>query len=338
MSIKKWSELDIIKIFSAQSGLKSHPDLIKGIGDDCAIFSTAGNRHWVTTTDILVEDVHFNRTWHPPRLLGRKSIAVNLSDIAAMGADAHFALVSIALPDNIDKEWVSSWSSGLLEILDEFDCLLIGGDTVKGSQLVINVVVLGSVDKDQAILRSTAQENETIYVSGMLGSAAAGLEICRNPSLFSSLDHKICEPLIEQHLNPTPELRLGKILRKSQIVGSMQDLSDGLATDLAHICAQSSVGAEIDAFSLPGHENLDLVCEQLDTEPTTMKISGGEDYRLVFTVRQNMDEQLQALQKNEPLGPIYPIGRTVKGQGVKLITQDGKSSDISFKGYQHRSG
>lgn len=332
---EEWSELDLIRLFSGRTGAPDAKGLIKGIGDDCAIFDTPEDRSWLATTDILVENIHFDRSWHPPHLLGRKSIAVNLSDIAAMGGTPHYALVSIAVSEQLDKDWIEKWSAGAAEILEEFGCTIIGGDTVKGPALTINIVILGSGAKDRIIRRSTATEGENIYVSGELGSAAAGLEICRAPVLFQSTAEDALQPLINKHLNPTPRVLLGQVLAASKMVGAMQDISDGIATDLAHICSQSGVGAELDADLLPGAEILGRVSQIINKEPVDLKISGGEDYELVFTVKKGRDEDLLRLLRENCGEQVYRVGRTVKGCDVRLISGE-DAVNIGFKGFQHR--
>ena len=332
---EEWSELDLIRLFSGRTGAPDAKGLIKGIGDDCAIFDTPEDRSWLATTDILVENIHFDRSWHPPHLLGRKSIAVNLSDIAAMGGTPHYALVSIAVSEQLDKDWIEKWSAGAAEILEEFNCTIIGGDTVKGPALTINIVILGSGAKDRIIRRSTAAEGENIYVSGELGSAAAGLEICRAPVLFQSTAEDALQPLINKHLNPTPRVLLGQVLAASKMVGAMQDISDGIATDLAHICSQSGVGAELDADLLPGAEILGRVSQIINKEPVDLKISGGEDYELVFTVKKGRDEDLLRLLRENCGEQVYRVGRTVKGCDVRLISGE-DAVNIGFKGFQHR--
>ena len=332
---EEWSELDLIRLFSGRTGAPGAKGLIKGIGDDCAIFDTPEDRSWLATTDILVENIHFDRSWHPPHLLGRKSIAVNLSDIAAMGGTPHYALVSIAVSEQLDKDWIEKWSAGAAEILQEYGCTIIGGDTVKGPALTINIVILGSGAKDRIIRRSTATEGENIYVSGELGSAAAGLEICRAPVLFQATAEDALQPLINKHLNPTPRVLLGQVLGASKMVGAMQDISDGIATDLAHICSQSGVGAELDADLLPGAEILGRVSQIINKEPVDLKISGGEDYELVFTVKKGRDQDLLTLLRENCGEQVYRVGRTVKGCDVHLIS--GKDAvNIGFKGFQHR--
>ena len=329
-----WSELDLIRLFSGKTGALDGPGLIEGIGDDCAIFKGPEGSNWLVTTDMLVEQVHFDRSWHPAHLLGRKSVAVNLSDIAAMGGTPVYALTSIALPEKIDRNWVEQWSAGAAEILKEFGCTLIGGDTVRGPALVINIVILGSATQETTLLRRTAREGENIYVSGNLGSAAAGLEICRQPVLFTSFTDEDLAPFKEKHLNPSPRVELGQILAASGMVGAMQDISDGIATDLAHICTRSSVGAEIKAELLPAEPALEDVCRRLNRPAVELQLSGGEDYELLFTVRQGRDEELLSLVQERNREALSKVGRTVAGDTVQLRSADG-FSDIAFTGYQH---
>jgi thiamine-monophosphate kinase len=337
MSRQNWSELDIIEHLAKLDGTSQTADLIHSIGDDCAIFATDRDHHWLTTTDMLVENIHFNLSWHPPELLGRKSIAVNLSDIAAMGGEPRFALLSIGLPDYLERDWINSWSAGMLQMLREHDCRLIGGDTVRGPLLVINVTILGSVEPGGALLRAGARVGENIYVSGRLGSAGAGLAICSNPAAFAGLDQQILQPFIDHHLNPDPAVALGRLLGRSRMIGAMQDISDGLATDLAHICKQSGVGAEVEADLLPALNGLSLVADRLALDPLKMITGSGEDYHLLFTVRSGMDEALAELLEKSGQEKIFRIGRITEKPGVFLRTVQG-DTDISFQGFEHRSG
>jgi thiamine-monophosphate kinase len=175
---------------------------------------------------------------------------------------------------------------------------------------------------------------ETIYVSGNLGYAAAGLEICRQPALFDSLTKDELEPFTAKHLNPIPQVKLGQMLAASGLVTAMQDISDGIATDLAHICTQSGVGAEIRAELLPGADSLEKVCSRMNSGAVDLQLSGGEDYELLFTVQKGKDEELLALLQDEGIEKIYKVGRTVPEESVRLISTEG-SRDIGFKGYQH---
>lgn len=330
----RWSELDLIRMFKESSADHIKSKLIQGIGDDCAVFENIEGRDWITTTDILVEHIHFDRSWHPARQLGRKSIAVNFSDIAAMGGVPHFAMISIAIPGSVKNDWIEQWYQGVNEMLDAYDCLLIGGDTAQSEVLTINVVVIGSVPQRKAVMRNSARISENIYVSGPLGAAGAGLEICRNASFFDSIDPKILSSMRDQHLDPEPEIRLGALLGSSGMVGAMQDLSDGLATDLAHIAEQSGVGAEIHASALPAVDGFPQVCHIIGKSGVSMQVASGEDYRLLFTVKIQADDALLSLLETHGLGPIHRIGCIVEKTGVHLL-QDGISTDISFLGYQH---
>ena len=329
-----WTELDMISLFSSRVGAADTPGLMEGIGDDCAIFASSHTHNWLVTTDMLVEGVHFDLSWHPPDLLGRKSIAVNLSDIAAMGGTPLYVLASVALPPQLDRDWMEQWSVGAAAIMEEFGCTLIGGDTVRGPVLTINIVILGSATTEGTILRRTAGVDENIYVSGNLGYAATGLEICRQPTLFESFPRDEVEPFIFQHLNPLPRVKLGQALASSGMVSAMQDVSDGIATDLAHICSQSGVGGEVEAGLLPGTDSLKKVCRRLNRAVVDLQLSGGEDYELLFTVKKGKDKELLALLKDSGIGRIHRIGRTVPGESVRLVSAEG-SVDIGFKGYQH---
>lgn len=334
MSTKQWSELDIIRLFANSTGNKD-TNLIKGIGDDCAIIAPSTEKHWLITTDMLVEAVHFNSSSHPPYELGRKCIAVNISDIAAMGGEPKFALLSVSLPDSLGHEWIAEWSRGIDSVLKEFNCQLIGGDTVRGEILTANITIIGDVEGNKAILRATAAAGETIFVSGHLGSAAAGLAVLQNMEELSKKARKLALPFIKQHLNPTPDVTCGKILRQSGMITAMQDISDGLATDLAHICLQSKISALIDETELPCHEDLSEMCKILGCKTTELQISGGEDYKLVFTVEQGRDDELINYVADNGGPPIYHIGKTVPGNGVFLVTDNG-NIDITFQGFEHR--
>ena len=163
---------------------------------------------------------------------------------------------------------------------------------------------------------------------------SAGLEICRHPELFRSFADDKLSALKEKHLNPTPRVELGQILATSGAVGAMQDISDGIATDLAHICSQSGVGAEVEAELLPAEQSLAEACRCLNRTAVELQVSGGEDYELLFTVRQGRDEELLSLVKERHLEMVYKVGRTVPGSTVRLLSADGVS-DIGFQGYQH---
>lgn len=330
------SELALIRLIRGAS-VAAAPDLIQGIGDDCAVFGTPEAGQWLITTDTLVDAVHFDRDWHPPELLGRKSIAVNFSDIAAMGGNPRFVLLSLCLPHDLEAEWLQRWLSGVSAILAEYGCVLIGGDTVRGRELVISVTVLGEARHNQILYRTGARPGDTVYVSGPLGSAAAGL------ALFQKAKEEKAHPeqwpqwqdLLAAHLNPLPLVTLGQHLGCSGCVTSMQDISDGVATDLAHICEESGTGSLLYAERLPALPVIDSAALFLEKEKLDLLLKGGEDYQLLFTVHPGREKELEASLLTALNHQIYPVGIITEGQGVILEKSDGSRCDITFQGYEH---
>jgi thiamine-monophosphate kinase len=339
------SELALIRLIRGASG-DTAPGLIQGIGDDCAVFGDSGDalaQQWLITTDTLVDLVHFDRHWHPPELLGRKAIAVNLSDIAAMGGTPRFVLLSLCLPPALDAQWLQRWFAGAQEIMAEHGCVLIGGDTVAGRELVISVTVIGEACDRQIVYRSGARPGDIIYVSGPLGSAAAGLALFQNANGANGANGRETspaqrpqwQPLLDAHLNPIPLIQLGQTLARSGSVTAMQDISDGLATDLAHICQESGTGGLVYADKLPFLPVLDLAAVFVAQEKLDLVLKGGEDYQLLFTVPPGRQQELKASLLTSLNHRIYPIGIITAGQGVTLEKNDGSRCDISFQGYEH---
>ncbi len=333
------SELALIRLIREASG-GTAPGLIQGIGDDCAVFGESGDtlaQQWLITTDTLVDLVHFDRQWHSPELLGRKSIAVNLSDIAAMGGTPRFVLLSLCLPPALDAQWLQRWFSGAREIMAEYGCVLIGGDTVAGRDLVISVTVIGEACGRQIVYRSGARPGDIVYVSGPLGSAAGGLALLQKAKWQEPSPEQWpqWQALLDAHLNPAPQIKLGQYLAGSGAVTAMQDISDGLATDLAHICQESGTGSTVYADRLPSLPVLDLAAAFVAQEKLDLVLKGGEDYQLLFTVHPSRQQELEASLLTSLNHQIYPIGIITEGQGVTLENNDGSRSDISFQGYEH---
>jgi len=308
-------------------------DLDKGIGDDCSVFGSIRKGQWMVSTDTLVDSIHFDRNFHPPQLLGRKCIAVNLSDIAAMGGEPRFVLLSINLPPDLSTSWLTKLLNGVREIIDEYNCCLIGGDTVQAKELSITVTILGIPGPGGILYRSGAQENDTVYVSGFLGDSAIGLALLQQ-QLVNSDDEKWAE-CIAAHLNPTPQIDLGKHLALSGFVTSMQDISDGLATDLSHICYESGFGAILSQISLPHRSIMAEAAQLVDKDSIDLQLFSGEDYQLVFTVQQEKGSQLESMMAASLNQTIHPVGRIKKGAGVSLQKMNGEMVDITFKGYEH---
>lgn len=326
-----WSELELIdKIRKGSKG--NHPDVLLPIGDDCCEIATGASS--LISTDTLVESVHFDLSFHPPYALGRKSIAVNLSDIAAMGGVPRFVLLSLCLPEDLEQEWINEWLDGALSMLREFDCILVGGDTVKGRQLVLSITVLGEALPCGAVYRSGASEGDSIWVSGVLGAAGAGLALLSHEKNHpGTVNISSYQSLCEAHLNPTPQVILGQVLARSGYVTAMQDISDGLATDLAHLCKASGVRAEIDRDILPMNHEIAAASDFLGLQVEDLLLRAGEDYQLVFTVRAGAEKEFTALME-EQKQQLTRIGVVTAGNGVLLQKHSG-TIDISFQGYEH---
>jgi thiamine-monophosphate kinase len=329
------SERNLIEYIRKNAACSSGHSLIRGIGDDCAVFGKTASGSWLVSTDMLVDGVHFNRAWHPPGLLGRKSIAVNLSDIAAMGGVPRFFLLSMSLPAGLSSDWLFQWLEGVTGILEEYNCVLIGGDTVLSKELNISVTVIGEQHPSGILYRAGARAGDTVYVSGPLGLSAAGLEILKIASEKNQPFEDKWKILVDAHLDPTPQIHLGQALCKSGYVSAMQDISDGLATDLSHICKESGVGAVIHEDRLPSLPLLDQACEVFALQKFDCILRGGEDYQLVFTVKQGLEKDLEELLRNTGNQTIFPVGTVEKGQGVFLEDKEGGRLEITFQGYEH---
>ena len=233
--------------------------IILGIGDDCAVYRPAPDEDLVFTTDFLIEDVHFRRETHKAADIGYIALARGLSDIAAMGAQPRFCLLSLALPDWVDTPWINRFYKTLLALASDSGAALAGGDLAHAAKLTCDIVCCGSVPKGSALRRDRARAGDEIYVSGLLGGSALGLESGKGRAW-------------KRHIRPEPRLKLGSFLRSKLHASAAMDLSDGLSLDLARLCRASRVSAEIEAPpAFPGAS-------------LAQALHGGEDYELLFTV------------------------------------------------------
>jgi thiamine-monophosphate kinase len=332
---KKKSEREIITQIDTLVGVTAEDYLIKGIGDDCAVLRKDSKSCFLVTTDTLVAGVHFDLAWHPPLLLGRKSAAVNLSDIAAMGGQPRFALLNLAFPGSAPV-WLDDFLAGFHEMLQEYGTHLVGGDTVKSSNdISITVTIIGEAPEDLICYRSGAVNGDLVFVSGSLGDAAAGLALCR--SGFSEENPEQWQQLCRAHLDPEPQVLLGRVLAESGLVHAMMDISDGLATDLAHICTESRVGAEIFKENLPISGQLQAAAGKLGNPVLDWVLKGGEDYQLLFTVSPDNEQELRQLVAKQTGREISVIGRIIEGQGVFLLNGL-EREEVSYQGYDHFTG
>ena len=304
----------------------------KGIGDDCAVVDMGGTDLLLVTTDMLVEGIHYHTEMSSYEDIGWKALAVNLSDIAAMGGSPHTVFLSIGLRPATPVSVLEAFMQGFQEMAHEARVFLAGGDTVAvRSNSVISVTVLGRCSPAELIYRSGARFGDDIWVSGFLGNAAGGLEILlRNGDKEGRGRHT----LIAAHRRPVPRLALGKALGKSELVHAMIDLSDGVAKDLRHICDASNVGAVLDRTAIPFSEPLQILARDLSHDPLDWAFNGGEDYELLFTSSPEDRQKIEELTLHILGRPATRIGFMVKERGLWL--QTGKiKNQIPHGGYVH---
>mgnify|MGYP000320098700 FL=1 len=307
---KPFGEFDLIERFfkTAANSLRTNADraITLGIGDDCALIKPRADEEVAITSDMLVEGRHFFAGANPERL-GRKALAVNLSDLAAMGARPLGFTLAIALP-TADNTWLEAFSKGLFAMAEEYSCPLIGGDTTAGP-LTISITAFGALPKGEAIRRSGAKPGDDIWVSGTVGDARLALAALRHEITLSAEDLHQIE---RQMHNPTPRIELGMQLRN--IASSALDVSDGLLGDLRHILKQSQVDAEIQLDKLPKSDTLQKQDVQIQNQ---FAACGGDDYEICFTAPASQRNNIQAISKSIGL-PLTMIGRAVLKKDVAV--------------------
>lgn len=291
-----------------------------GIGDDCAILQIPPAHQALVTTDFSLEGVHFRRDWHPAEAVGRRCLTRGLSDIAAMGGNPIAAFLSLALPQNLAQSWVNQFLKGFLKLADRFHVTLAGGDTAQSpGGILADIIVIGSVPKGKAIRRSGARPGDRIYVTGTLGGAAAALKL-----LFSG--RKLRPADFPPHFYPMPRIEVGRFLREKRLASTMIDLSDGLSTDLSHICDESGVGAKIQASAVP-RASMGKRAHPVELE---FALHGGDDYELLFSA--HADERVPSKIAGVP---ITQIGEITRHKSVLLVNQNGLVSKLSAQGWEH---
>ena len=288
-----------------------------GIGDDCAVLRVPRGHEVLVTTDFSLEDVHFRREWHPADSVGHRCLARGLSDIAAMGGVPRAAFLSLALPPELPQKWVDQFVGGLLKLAKRYSVPLAGGDTAQSpGGILADIVVLGSAPAGKAVLRSGAKPGDLLYVTGTLGSASAALNLLRDGEKLRPKAHP-------KHFYPEPRIALGQFLREKKLASAMIDISDGLSTDLGHICDESRTGAVVYAEALP-------MADGLGDDGLQLALHGGEEYELLFTARPNgrIPKQIAGV-------PVTQIGEIVRGSQVKLAKADGRTEILRPAGWEH---
>ena len=310
--------------FEFINDIKSRYNLAK-VGDDCAVLPKNDKTDLLITSDMLVEGVDFRLEWATPEQIGQKALAVSLSDIAAMGGTPTYAMLSIAIVENLWKgDFLDRFYAGWHDLADEYSVEMIGGDVSRTSgPLTIDSTILGEVPKGRAVLRSGAKAGESLYVSGTLGGAAGGLQLLLGNNVPNGAEAEI---LVSKQLLPAPQILLGNLLQQQHLATATIDVSDGLSSDLMHLCHASGVGAEIDADKLPVEPSLHsfFTAEQC----LEMALNGGEDFQLLFTAHP---KQISAAHIND----VTRIGSITANTGVIELVAGDTRTRLEARGYRH---
>jgi thiamine-monophosphate kinase len=334
------SEFDFIDNLRSQTESRGYPsDLFRGIGDDAAVIKQFTGRDTVVSTDLIVEDIDFRREATQPRLLGHKALAVSLSDIAAMGARPRWAAVSIAVPPDIwASDFVAELYKGLFALADGYEVRLIGGDLSRAAgHIVIDSIVMGECASGTAVLRSGAKAGDQLFVTGSLGGSAAGLRLIERGARvgiheLEDPDVRSIQELLMRHLRPAPRVGWGLVLGEERLASAMIDISDGLSSDLHHLCRESRVGAIIESGKLPIDSRVAALCGRRALDPLMLALHGGEDFELLFAVPPENIAKLP--NKVDGVG-LTKIGEIKpESEGIR-VSEGSRVWDLKAEGWKH---
>jgi thiamine-monophosphate kinase len=295
--------------------------IVAGIGDDCAVLRLVPGHDSLVTTDFTLEGIHFRRDWHPAESVGHRCLARGLSDIAAMGGTPVAVFLSLALPHDLPQSWVKRFTRSLTSLAEKHGAPLSGGDTSESPDgILADIIVVGTVPKGNAILRSGARPGDRIFVSGALGGSAAAIHQMR-----AQPKKKVHPRDYVRHFYPEPRIELGRVLRERGLATSMIDTSDGLSVDLAHLCEESSVGAELDEAMIP-RARVGKPAREVELE---LALHGGEDYELLFTAPpvKRIPSQIGGVA-------LTQIGRITRGHKIFVAGANGKH-ELKPRGWEH---
>lgn len=328
-------ELLLLSKIRSRAGKRAFPGLRLGIGDDCAILRPGRNEEILVTTDLSLEGIHFRREWHQPESIGHRCLVRGLSDIAAMGGRPLAVFLSLAVPAELTKgkrgaSWLDRFYDGLLDLAKMAQVPLAGGDLAQSPSIAADIVLVGATPRNKALLRSGARPGDRIYVTGALGGSAAELLIASHRKRASAPAPNAAHP----HFFPSPRLAVGKWLIRRKTSAAI-DISDGLSTDLTHLCEESKVAAEIFPRALPIHPLAAQAVEKgWSISSLDLALHGGEDYELLFTA-----PELVRVPKEVEGVPITKIGRITKPRRnhplIVLIGEDEQKVPLLRKGWEH---
>ena len=325
MTRRPVGEFDLIR--EIRQSLNEQPShIIRGIGDDAAVYRANPGRDQIVTTDIMVEHVHFDMAYTPPDSLGWKALAINLSDIAAMGGEPRCAVVNLGLTGSLDEETILAIYEGLNRCGQVFNCPVIGGDTVKSPQYnFIGVTLIGEVQEGRAILRSGARIGDAICVTGDFGNARTGFEV-----LSEKTDPYAYPRSTLKFLEPTPQIRIAEKMIQSGDIHAMIDVSDGLASEMHHICRESRVGCRMDAETIPVSSECVRWCALKNQPLLPFALSSGEEYELLFTCSPGTLDSLKSMDC-----PVTRIGRIVPEEEGISLRESGSERPLENSGWDH---
>jgi thiamine-monophosphate kinase len=328
-SVGELGERRIIDL--VRSRLTHPPTWVKlGIGDDAAVIEPERNHLEVLTTDALVEGVHFDRRFMPADAIGHRALAVNLSDLAAMGATPRAMLLSLALPDSLPVADLEAFLDGLFSLAGRFRIVLVGGNVSRSpGPVVIDITASGSVKPRKLLSRSGARPGDEVYVSGTVGAAAAGLEQLRASSDGTAL----CESCVSRFLRPEPRIRLGMLLGRNRAASAAIDLSDGLADAVHQLAAASGAGISLEADAIPVEPEARRWFEARGVDPLTAAMTGGDDYELLVTVPRRRHRAFGAVQKLAGSLLLTRIGVVTSGREV-VMQRGGREEEVPA-GFSH---
>jgi thiamine-monophosphate kinase len=304
-----------------------NPAVQTGIGDDCAVLRLLSRgkkkeRDILVTTDFTLEGIHFRRDWHSAESVGHRCLARGLSDVAAMGGEPVATFLSLALPRKFPQSWVSRFARSLIKLAEKYQVTLAGGDTSESPNgILADIIVLGTAPKGDDGLRSEARPGDRIYVSGELGGSAAAVW-----KMQTKPKQKLNPREYQRHFFPEPRVELGRILREKGLASAMIDTSDGLSTDLAHICEASSVGAELQEKAIP-RASVGKPPREVDLQ---FALHGGEDYELLFTARRG-----KRIPSRIAGVPITQIGHITRRRKIFLMNPRGVGYELEPLGWEH---
>jgi len=328
------AEKALIAQIRRMATLGTNPAILTGIGDDCAVLrlpsrlgrGRGGENDTLVTTDFTLEGIHFRRDWHSAEVVGHRCLTRGLSDIAAMGGEPVAVFLSLALPRDLPQSWVGRFARSLISLAEKYRVTLAGGDTAESPNgILADIIVVGTVPKGKAVLRSRARPGDRIYVSGELGGSAAAVWLMRK-EMGKKPKRRLNPREYPRHFFPEPRIELGRILREKGLASAMIDTSDGLSTDLAHICEESGVGAEVQAELIPV-ASIGKPSREVDLQ---FALHGGEDYELLFTApaSKRLPSRIAGI-------PITPIGLITRARKIVLRNQSGIGYELEPRGWEH---